>query len=64
MIYEYTCKDCDLVFTEMRKMAERTDPIDCPACSGEGKFKFSTPRFRTSGGGHSTNEWNGLGKLK
>ena len=52
MIYEYKCKDCGLVFSEMRKMSERLDPIDCEACGGEGEHKISTPMFRTSGDGH------------
>lgn len=53
MIYNYKCKECELEFTEMRKMAERHDPIDCPACGGEGKYKIGTPAFKTCGGGHN-----------
>jgi len=63
MIYEYKCKDCELVFEEMRPMADRREPIDCPACSGEGEYKISTPSFKTSGGGHGQG-WDGKGQIK
>jgi putative FmdB family regulatory protein len=64
MIYGYMCEDCEIEFTEMRKMAERLDPITCPACSGQGKFKIGTPKFVTSGGGHINSWAPGKGVLK
>ena len=60
MIYEYECKDCKLEFTEMRKMKDREEPIDCPSCNGSGKHIISTPMFRTSGSGHGKGAgWKG-----
>ncbi|MBF0237810.1 MAG: zinc ribbon domain-containing protein [SAR324 cluster bacterium] len=31
-LYDYRCNDCDNVFTELRSMAQKDDPISCPEC--------------------------------
>lgn len=41
-LYEYKCDKCEKVFSELRNMAEREDPIECPECGGKGKIMFST----------------------
>lgn len=41
-LYEYKCDGCGEVFYELRRSAEREDPIACPDCGGEGKIIFST----------------------
>lgn len=33
MIFEYECLACDEVFEEVRPVAERDDPHECPHCS-------------------------------
>ena len=60
MLYEYKCVDCELVFNAHRRMADRREPINCPACDGEGKFKISTPRFKST----FTKGWDGKGVIK
>jgi len=30
--YEYECKSCRQIFSELRSSAEMNDPIDCPEC--------------------------------
>ncbi len=50
MIYEYKCKDCGLVFTDMRKIADREKPIECYSCGGEGEVMISTPVFQSNNG--------------
>jgi len=40
-LYEYTCEKCQKVFFELRRAAEREDPIHCPDCDGAGKIMFS-----------------------
>jgi putative FmdB family regulatory protein len=50
MIYEYKCKNCGLVFTDMRKIADREKPIECYSCGGEGKVMISTPVFQSNNG--------------
>lgn len=34
MIYEYKCKDitCNTTFELIRKLSEKDDPAECPAC--------------------------------
>ncbi|MBI4720885.1 MAG: zinc ribbon domain-containing protein [Chitinivibrionia bacterium] len=34
-MYEYKCSKCEIVFSELRKITERNDPIACPHCGGE-----------------------------
>jgi putative FmdB family regulatory protein len=33
-IFEYQCPDCGEEFEEIRRHAERDEPIPCPKCSG------------------------------
>jgi putative FmdB family regulatory protein len=40
-LYEYSCEKCERVFYELRRAAEREDPIRCPECGGQGKILFS-----------------------
>lgn len=49
MFYEYKCRECNNIHTEVRKIAERNEPSTCPGCGGGCEFKISTPNF--SGGG-------------
>ncbi|UCH85584.1 MAG: zinc ribbon domain-containing protein [Candidatus Latescibacterota bacterium] len=41
-LYEYKCDKCQIVFSELRSMAEREEPIACPDCGGAGEIVFST----------------------
>ncbi len=34
-MYEYKCEKCGIVFSELRRISERIDPISCPECGGE-----------------------------
>ena len=45
--YEYKCKNCELVFEEMHKIAERNIPIEkpCPQCGGEIQMNFCAVGF-------------------
>jgi putative FmdB family regulatory protein len=49
-IYEYRCPDCDIVFSERRRMSEADDPVVCPEC---GKSKAS--RVLSLFAAHSSN---------
>ncbi len=31
-LYNYHCNQCDFEFTELRRVSEIDDPIDCPEC--------------------------------
>ncbi len=31
-LYNYHCKKCNFEFTELRRVSEIDDPIDCPEC--------------------------------
>ena len=33
--YTYRCTECDAQFEELRPMAERDTPIECPNCGGK-----------------------------
>jgi putative FmdB family regulatory protein len=48
-MYEYKCESCEIVFSELRKISERTEPIACPECGGQGAVVFSL--FAKGGGG-------------
>ncbi len=41
-LYEYKCEKCEGVFSDLRSMSDREEPIACPDCGGEGKILFST----------------------
>lgn len=32
-IYEYRCQHCEILFSEIRPLAESDAPADCPACA-------------------------------
>jgi putative FmdB family regulatory protein len=49
-MYEYKCDECGRVFSELRKIADREKPIDCPDCGGKGRVIMST----FAGGGSSS----------
>ncbi|NIM18737.1 MAG: zinc ribbon domain-containing protein [Candidatus Latescibacteria bacterium] len=34
-IYEYKCEKCGTIFSELRKISERSEPISCPECKGD-----------------------------
>jgi len=40
-IYEYKCKKCGEVTSELRLMSQREDPLECPACGGEAEVILS-----------------------
>jgi len=48
-LYEYECEKCSELFDELRKAADRAEPIQCPKCGGDGHVVFS--RFAQSSGG-------------
>jgi len=41
--YEYQCKNCTTVFTELRSIEDRARNGECPNCSGEGTYFVSAP---------------------
>lgn len=41
-MYEYKCKKCETVFSELRQISERTKPIACPECDGTAEVIIST----------------------
>lgn len=47
-LYEYRCRDCARILTELRKASEREEPVQCPDCGGEADVILST--FATSAG--------------
>lgn len=48
-IYEYRCLDCNRVFEELRKIADKDKIIACPICSNTNtKLQFSA--FGIAGG--------------
>lgn len=52
-IYEYKCKKCGEVTSELRLMAQREEPLECPACGGEAEVilsPFAAGRRSKSGG--------------
>jgi len=51
-MYEYKCEGCGKVFSELRKIADREKPIQCPECGGEGRVVMST--FAAGGGSPDT----------
>ena len=64
MIYEYKCGMCDTKFEAQRKMDDRNNPINCPNCESMNTRRvISTPRFKTTGGGHASG-WDGKGVMK
>jgi len=65
VIYDYMCNKCEHKYIKTNSMADRKKGGRCPECTTKDTRQImSTPSFRTSGGGHATNEWNRLGKLK
>lgn len=40
-LYEYKCKKCRLVFSELRKISEREKKISCPQCGAAAEVMFS-----------------------
>lgn len=45
--YEYSCRKCGLKFDQMRRLAERDDPIGCPSCGAQNAHR-ELPRINTS----------------
>ena len=50
-IYEYTCTKCDHVHDDIRTVANRDEPIDCPECEHNecsrnilNRMKHGTPK--------------------
>jgi putative FmdB family regulatory protein len=40
-LYEYKCKKCKLVFSELRKISEREKEIVCPECGADAEVLIS-----------------------
>ena len=47
--FEYKCESCSVVTEDIRKIAERHDPMECPACGGKAQFIVSTPTIGLDG---------------
>lgn len=47
-LYEYRCRDCGKILTELRRASEREEPLQCPHCDGTADVILST--FATSSG--------------
>lgn len=42
-MYEYRCKECDVVFEAINKLEDRLLGSKCPDCSGWGDYLISAP---------------------
>ncbi len=48
-MYEYKCKQCARIVSELRKISEREKPLKCPRCGGEADVVMSSfSSFNTS----------------
>jgi len=47
-LYEYKCKSCGEVISELRTASQREEPLECPHCNGVAEVILST--FATPGG--------------
>ena len=45
-LYEYKCRKCGVIFTELVEEADRTVGCDCRACGGYGDYMISSPYFK------------------
>lgn len=64
MIYDYQCDDCENKYTKHNSMADMDNSGECPDCGSDDTKKImSTPKFKTSGGGHGKG-WDGKGQMK
>jgi putative FmdB family regulatory protein len=51
-LYEYKCKNCGAVSSELRLMSRRNDPLECTECGGEAEVilsQFSAGRRNSTG---------------
>lgn len=55
-IYEYKCKDCGQIVSELRRMAEREAPLACPQCGGEAEVVLS--QFSAGRGSSGAQDWS------
>lgn len=59
--YDYRCKECGHVHSEVNKIADRKTPKEekCPECGGAKEFAIGTPAISYQGGGHTDHrpEW-------
>jgi len=64
MLYDYKCNECGHKYERSRPIVHRTQGGLCPKCDSEDTVKImSTPKFKTSGGGHGTG-WDGKGVMR
>lgn len=42
-MYEYKCRECDVVFEAISSMKDRTLGSKCPDCEGQGDYLVSAP---------------------
>ena len=49
-IYEYVCKECEVVFEVLRSMNQADEPIDCASCGGKHTKRKLSVFFAESGG--------------
>ncbi len=47
-IYEFSCPECGIVFSEIRRFSESGNPADCPACSKPTSLR-TPPSFMVRG---------------
>ena len=49
-MYEYKCPECEKIYTELRTIDERNDPVNCTTkrCGGLAKLIFSSPIIVTN----------------
>lgn len=59
MIYEYTCKECCETTTEMRKVADRDEPIQCEHCGSwkTARVEVQPIKFELKGGGWAKDKY-------
>jgi putative FmdB family regulatory protein len=59
-IYDYSCAECSVYFTELRPMARSAEPAECPACGASAQRMIAAPRLNTMRAdvrkAHQTNE--------
>ncbi len=59
-VYEYVCQDCEIYFTEIKKVNEFKSPSFCPQCDEQAQKVISAPHLNTmrheTRQAHETNE--------
>ncbi len=61
-LYEFQCRQCQVVFEELVRMGNNGEGVQCPACDGDQVLKLmSTCYGRSSDGGGNYQSISGQG---